>query len=227
MSEPAAMPLAQDLMSCFQSLGDNCEFGFVQRHFGCEPLGLFRFNWIGMEALLRGIGTGFEGIGDPDNFFISTDQAGEFIIQDKIYGFYTHTGRYDGQIDRQRLMQLEMTRLTFLVRKFFDDLSAAEKIFVRKGDGSACYETIQPLHQHLQSFGRNTLLWVVTADESHPSGTIERIETGLLKGYLTRFAPYGFAQDFLADEWGALCRNAYAMHLGGGDLHTTRGSALV
>jgi hypothetical protein len=210
MLETAPITHAQDMMSRFQSLGDNCEFGFVQRHFGCEMLGLFRFNWIGMEALLRGIGSRFEGVGNPDNFYIDSDQAGELIIQDKIYGFYTHTGRYEGQIERDKLMQLELTRLTFLVRTFFEDLSTAEKIFVRKGDGSGCYENILPLHQGLQAFGPNTLLWVVAADELHPSGTVEQIETGLLKGYLTRFAPYGFAQDFLADEWNTLCANAYA-----------------
>jgi len=32
-----------DLVQRFESLGDNCEFGMVQRYAGAEPLSLFRF----------------------------------------------------------------------------------------------------------------------------------------------------------------------------------------
>lgn len=35
--------LPSELVARFESLGDNCEFGLVQRHFGAEPVGVFRF----------------------------------------------------------------------------------------------------------------------------------------------------------------------------------------
>ncbi len=34
----------QDLMLQFESLGQNCEFGLVQRRAGADPLGLLRFD---------------------------------------------------------------------------------------------------------------------------------------------------------------------------------------
>jgi tetratricopeptide (TPR) repeat protein len=36
-----------DILLKFESLGENCEFGLVQRHYGAEPLGLLR--WMGAE----------------------------------------------------------------------------------------------------------------------------------------------------------------------------------
>ena len=33
----------RDLVFAFESIGDNCELGMLQRHVGIEPLGLLRF----------------------------------------------------------------------------------------------------------------------------------------------------------------------------------------
>jgi hypothetical protein len=201
-----------DTLAQFESLGDNCEFGFVQRHFGMERLGLFRFNWISMEALLRGLDTEFAGLDEPSNLFVESDQGGEFIIKDRLFGFYTHTGRYQGQVEPEELKRTESARLAFLRRKLFEDLTSAEKIFVRKGEGPSGQAEIARLHDKLRMFGPNTLLWVTPATETMPAGNVHRIGDGLLKAYITRFAPYGFARNFLPDEWAEICANAVRLH---------------
>src|SRR6185312_11010618 len=57
-----SMPAA-DLVMRFESLGDNCELGLVQRRCGKEPLGLLRFANIMLPSLLRGVSTGFDRLG--------------------------------------------------------------------------------------------------------------------------------------------------------------------
>jgi len=65
LTELGARPIvglsAQELMYRFESLGDNCEFGLVQRRCGAEPLGLFRFASIGTEQVARALEAGLEG----------------------------------------------------------------------------------------------------------------------------------------------------------------------
>ncbi len=51
----------------FESVGENCEFGLWQRRCDSEPLGLLRFSSTFMRNLIRGIQTGFEGLGEPED----------------------------------------------------------------------------------------------------------------------------------------------------------------
>ena len=71
MPAPAALPpgvatALPDLFLQFESMGHNCEFGLVQRHFGAEPLGLLRWNAISVEDVILGIEQQFEGVGNPE-----------------------------------------------------------------------------------------------------------------------------------------------------------------
>ena len=50
----------------FESLGDNCELGLVQRRAGVEPLGLLRFAGAPLRRLITALDARFEGIDDPE-----------------------------------------------------------------------------------------------------------------------------------------------------------------
>ena len=50
------------LVNHFESLGRGCEFGFLQRRAGAEPMGLLRFASMPLEGLIRGLQTQFAGI---------------------------------------------------------------------------------------------------------------------------------------------------------------------
>src|SRR5260221_3025006 len=67
------MPLDQ-LMMQFESLGENCEFGLVQRRCGAEPLGLLRFASAPLPVLLAGLRARFEGLGDPGEIDIQISE---------------------------------------------------------------------------------------------------------------------------------------------------------
>ena len=65
-SPPGVATALPDLFLQFESMGHNCEFGLVQRHFGAEPLGLLRWNAISVEDVILGIEQQFEGVGNPE-----------------------------------------------------------------------------------------------------------------------------------------------------------------
>ena len=69
----------RDLVLQFESLGDNCEFGLVQRKAGAEPLGLLRFSSAPLPRLVRALRERFDGLTDPANVRLSSAK-GEYPI---------------------------------------------------------------------------------------------------------------------------------------------------
>lgn len=194
----------------FESLGENCEFGLFQRRCDSEPLGLLRFSSVFMRSLIRGIESGFDGIGNIEDIEprLEGDARKEFMIHEKGFGLVYHTFVYEGQRSVWLMREQESARLKFLRRKFVEELHLAEKIFVYKYNGAVFDEEILPLHLALNEYGDNTLLWVVPAERDRPSGTVEVVMPGLLKGYIDRFAPEDNAHDFSFEGWLRVCANA-------------------
>ncbi|HTW71347.1 MAG TPA: hypothetical protein VME47_15785 [Acetobacteraceae bacterium] len=203
------MPAAQFLMQ-FESLGDNCEFGLVQRRCGAEPLSLLRFSNIGLRDLTRALETKFEGLGESDTLHYRTDDSPrrEYVLRDSRYSLTFHTFLYYGDVDESRLLQQQAARLKLLRRKLLEDLADGEKIFVFKRNDPPRDEEILALYAALSRHGSNTLLWVVPADEQHRAGAMERLLPGLLKGYIDRLAPNENAHDLSFDLWLRLCLQA-------------------
>lgn len=194
----------------FESLGENCEFGLFQRRCDAEPLGLLRFSSTFMRNLIRGLDTGFDGIGEADDIEpkLEGEPRKEYMIHERKFGLVYHTFVYEGQRSLWLMREQETARLKFLRRKFMEELEAAEKIFVYKHSASVTDEEMLPLHMALSRFGDTTLLWVVPAERDRPAGTVEVIMPGLLKGYIDRFAPRENAHDLSFDGWLRVCANA-------------------
>ncbi len=197
----------------FESLGENCEFGLFQRRCDSEPLGLLRFSSTFMRNLIRGIDTEFEGLGATEDIDprLEGSPRKEYMIHEKKYGLVYHTFVYEGQRSIWLMREQESARLTFLRRKFMEELEADDKIFVYKFGAAVSEEEILPLHMALNRYGGATLLWVVEAERDRPAGTVEVLMPGLLKGYIDRFAPADNAHDLSFEGWLRVCANAYVM----------------
>jgi hypothetical protein len=194
----------------FESVGENCEFGLFQRRCDAEPLGLLRFSSTFMRNLIRGIDSGFEGLGEIEDIDPRLEGAPrkEYMIHEKKFGLVYHTFVYEGQRSVWLMREQESARLKFLRRKFMEDLALAEKIFLYKFGSGVSEEEILPLHMALNRYGEATLLWVVPAERDRPAGTVEVLMPGLLKGYIDRFAPDDNAHDLSFDGWLRVCANA-------------------
>jgi len=106
---------SNQMMMGFESLGDNCEFGLVQRNMGAEPLGLLRFSWIELPLLLHGLRRGFDGLGDPGTVEVTVEgKDREFVVRESVYGMTYHTFQYEAQMNLDTVRQQQATRLNFL-----------------------------------------------------------------------------------------------------------------
>jgi len=204
------------LMMQFESLGENCEFGLVQRRCDAEPLGLLRFSSTFIRDLVRGLDAGFEGIGAPEDIEPRLEGTGsekEYMIADRRYGLLYHTFVLEHQRSAWLLKEQESTRLKFLHRKFMEELEVHEKIFVYKQNDKVSREELRALFLALNRFGPNTLLWVVPTETPAQVGTVEVLENGLFRGYVDRFAPAENAHDLSLNAWLRVCLNAYRLML--------------
>ena len=204
-----------ELAASFESIGENCEFGLVQRKCDTEPLGLLRFSGSLSGDVVRGIEEEFEGIGEPADIeprLEGEEGRREFMIHERKYGLVYHTFVYEEERTAELMRQQEATRLQFLRRKFVEEMDAGEKIFVFRRDTPVPESEILPLFMALNRTRQNTLLWVVPEEPGRPSGTVEVLMNGLLKGYIDRFAPPDNAHDFSFEAWVRICVNAFLLN---------------
>jgi len=210
------LPLSE-LMGKFESLGQNCEFGLVQRRCQAEPLGLLRFSSTPLPKLLDALDARFEGMGAPGSMRVELSSNGrEYMISDTRFGFLYHAFVDSGAMAADALHRREVKRVPFLIDKLLDDLASAEKIFVFKGMGAMEEEEVFPLALALRRYGPNTLLFINLADRDHPAGRVQVRGPGFYVGYLDRFAPSEDASDFELSQWVRVCREAYRFRLAGG-----------
>jgi hypothetical protein len=213
------VPLPEVMLS-FEALGDNCEFGLVQRQAGVEPLGLLRFAGFHIPVerrlarLLEALDARFDGLGTLST--VRVEAAGaegrrEFLVFESAWNLMYHTFQLEGQVDPETLRDQEAKKLQFLRRKLLTDLGGAEKIWVWKSNLRIGEQDVQRLASRLRAFGPNLLFWVDEADEAHPAGSVEVRGEGLIKGYVDRFAPYSNATAISYQPWFRVCDEAYRL----------------
>ena len=175
----------------FESLGDSCEMGLVQRRYGAEPLGLLRWNDVGLDNLIAALDAGFDGMGEPSNTEMVAAPNGELFVKDRRWSLGMHTFLLAGHVDADDVYKKMCRRIVYLRGKLLEDLAAADKVFVYRSptidaEGLAC------LHRALRAHGPATLLGVqpvltaVTAFPGRPVGEVDPLGDGLFVGFMSR-----------------------------------------
>jgi hypothetical protein len=211
-----------ELVRRFRALGDNCEFGLVQRHYGAEPIDLLRFAGLHipiedrLAALTKAVTVGFEGLGQPGTFTVELgDPDGhgrrEWYVQEHTYQLRWHTGRWADETDIEPVWRQQTEVAQFWRRSFVEDLQAASKPYVWKSNLPHTEVAIRGLLAALQAYGPNRLLWVDLADDLHPRRSVDDLGAGLFKGHIAKFAPYDRAWEIQLDDWMILCAQAADM----------------
>jgi len=197
------------LMKSFEGLGDNCEFGLVQRRFKAEPVGLLRWSGIGTQELTRALENRFPGTGDPENTWMTITPTGEYFIRDRINQFFMHTfipakdSNADAELERQS------RRLRYLRDNLIEDLEEGEKIFVYKPKAALISDQeLAALHAAIRSYGATNLLCIRLESPEHPNGDVEVVDDGLLIGYIDRVTPNADSRDIAYDSWLTICKKA-------------------
>ena len=208
-----AIALPEGFWQRFEGLGGNCEFGLVQRHFGAEPLGLFRWVSLGPNKLCRALHHELAGIGADDFTRLDITEGGEFSTSDTRYGLGMHSFIKDTGQDREQLFRQLKRRMVFLRRKLLEDLAAGEKIFVYRAVNPVREETILSIAAALQRYNPNNALLAVLGDElDAPPG--ELVPLGHRTAYVTvqdgRKMPHGTGWDVQFQSWAEACTKALA-----------------
>jgi tetratricopeptide (TPR) repeat protein len=192
----------------FESLGGTgpaggCEFGGVQREYGAEPLGLFRWATVSPASLIACLERRFEGIGDADSttLFLHDDL---WEIGDTTYGTSMHSFVSSKDVPSDRMLVLARNRMRYLKDKLIADLEEAAKIFVLKVQTHVTAAETEALSRALRSYGPGRLLCVCPADPAHSAGGIEPAAPGVFVGYLDFSGLLDVAPR--RAEWEALCR---------------------
>lgn len=197
----------------FESLGDDCEFGLIQRAARAEPIGLFRFAGAGsVPNMINLLNTDFEALGDPEYTRLFTLPNGEYGVRDE-RGFYiVHTFVRAGTVVEDVFLQQQIRRIKFLRRKLIEDLTNSEKIFIYK---TTCSQLTEEeafgLHRGLQRYGTNTLLGVSMEDSDRRAGTIIELRENLMLGFVDKMMHSKTAQGLSLETWFKLLRDAHAV----------------
>lgn len=198
----------RDLLLGFESMGDDCEFGMVQRRYGAEPLGLLRWTGTTPGALVQALDRRFAGIGDPVRTKL-LDRLGYYSTADAEFGFVTHTFVPVGEADRDVFLPKMRRRLAFLRDKFVADLANGEKCFVLKSDAITIDE-FNRIFEAMRGYGPCHLVLVCTAANAAgfrgEPGELRALRNGLFVGFLSAFGAAKGYWDIAFGEWISICR---------------------
>ena len=180
----------------FESLGTNCEFGFVLRAQGVTSGGFFRWTEAPVASVLTVLQQRLEGIYLYDN--LVPKYSGMVLDTANGIGFHSKMQSENkrwihSETERSALYQPEFERQSFLIERFRERAADPATVFVLKDEaGDAPVEDISTA---LASLGPARLLVVRAAAPGGTVGTIEERE-GLAVGHIDRFAPLSDASQF-------------------------------
>ena len=202
----------RELVLRFESLGDNCELGLVQRLAGAEPLGLLRFAGTPLRSLLQALAARFEGIADPAHIRIH-EENGEYMVKLTKYDVYYHSYIQSCEATPEAVHAKQGRSVDFLTSKLIGDLEHPHKILVFRQNEPLAAGDLVDLRLALAAYGPGILLWVREACPGHPPGTVDVVDDRLIIGYLRRLAPRENVPLLDLASWLGVLRRAYALSL--------------
>jgi hypothetical protein len=203
--------LASDQILRIESLGDNCELGFVLRNLGCEAGSLFRWASIKPEQLLSQLRAKFEGMYE----FPNLQPLRNDMVVDTAYGVGWHSNMKSNMVEgqrrflldegkRQKIYNAELRKIRYLRAKFVARAQLGGLIFVIKANDGINNENIEGIFEALSDLAagaRFALLEVQASSNPTLIGTVVQRHPGLLRGYVSRFASYDEANIVDMDAW--------------------------
>jgi hypothetical protein len=197
----------------FQSAGNDCEFAFLQRGLGFEPIGLLRFASITIDELARGVNCGFAGIAAPERMevFVPQDAVNhDYMVREGNYGLVYHTNIDPTSIGAEALKVKEVVRLRRLAERFIEDVGYGDHIFVVKYKDPPAPVQVARLLAAFRRLGPATLLWIREDARPEMAGTAGWLLPGLLVGYVDRIDTPPL-QNISTASWLSACHAAYLL----------------
>ena len=205
------------LMLSFESLGDNCEFGLLQRRCGADPQGLLRLSHSRLATVEALLASECEGLMDDDDLALAPHP----LFPGKLLARSIRLNDLDHEvnaIDRIGSSDADhsanVRRIAYLKRRFLEDLHEGTKIFVRRGRDSRP-ETVTSFLAQFRRLSQAWVLLVVETEDERLRGTVIQNGHRYLIGYLGRLAITGDVLDSEVEIWIDLLLCAYGIVHGG------------
>ena len=197
LSRSPPFPREANLAAGFESIGQGCHFGLVQRQCGVERMSLLRFVDTTTAMLYEALSAGLDGIEAPSQLVWQEPDPYRptFRWLQKDYDLRFNTLLPAGS-SPQPTLEKQAARLGFLRRRLLEDCALAEKIFVLTRSDCLTEEEALAVYCALTLHGPCTLLWTTYGDVAR-AGIVDRLAPGFLRGELgavedqTRYAPLG------------------------------------
>jgi Flp pilus assembly protein TadD len=189
----------------FEPIGNNCEFGLVQRRHGAEPLALFRWTGIAPHNLVKLLSDRLENFDAPERYRIEPNAQLEYLLKEDVYGTDSITLISVSQADPDELLRKLTRRQSFLKRKFLETAAEGSKIFVFKCDWQLPAETIETIEDMLHALGARRFLFVLPAKQPHLGGTTRLESEHRIIGFLTDFHP-----NIQFEQWDSIVQRTHA-----------------
>ncbi len=215
-SPPQALSLPE-LLDRFESLGDNCEFGAVQREAGVDSLNLFKWYSTSIDVLVDLLDDDLAGVDDPAQIRLAPEgdqgsgRVSEMILHHARLRGHAHTFTSTDYITEEALRARELRRLVLMRRKFLEDLQEGRRIYVFRSLNPVPETEVLRLLAALQRHGPNQLLFVRLADATLKAGEARLAAPGLVIGALDELACYHDGMSVRTELWPTLVRRVHAL----------------
>ena len=197
-SDQAQALIVSNLLSQCESLGADCEVGFVHRAHGQEPMSLFRWAGMPFQSLISLINSEFKGFASEESSKMTwglnpNTGNNEYHFLDTHYQFEAHTFFTKKNInideDENSLLKKSRSHHLLLARKIMEDLEDAQKIFIFKAMERMDIAQYLDLHRAINTYGKNKLLIVEKKSSTnlHDNENLRIVEPNLLIGKVDCF----------------------------------------
>lgn len=203
--------------SYFINLGDNCEFGFAQRHHQVDAGALLRWSIVPPEALIHCLKNRFASLYEFDNlvpFAIDMvfDQATKLAFHSEMRSENSEIGLTFVDLPEQRraIYAQEIQKIEHMRRKLLGQLEEGKFIFVYKKNSGLDLKFYSELSAALLAYNQNNTLLVVEQGATK-SASIIKLSASLYIGTIEKFAAYEAANQIKQESWDFLVRQLVRM----------------
>lgn len=192
------------------SLGDNCEFAFLQQAYGKDnESSLLRWSYLKPDMLINALESNFEGIFEFENLtpYAST------MVKDSRYGIAFHTkmkslkGEFiDSEDDRRAIHAHEFEKHKVLRARLLK-LLTEDRLFVYKTSGPILQSFCTELGREIAMRGSGRALFVYDSGSS-PVGIARRHSDNVATARIDRIAPLANANQFSNAGWISVLNSA-------------------
>lgn len=177
----------------FDVIAGNCDMGLALRELEYESLSFLRFGGATPGVAIRGLETGFAGLGENLNLEVADNPISEWMVGDAV-GLRFHSGLSSKDVPEDQLRKRFPRYIQRLRDRLLEDLQEGQKIFVfsdhKDLNCTRSLEYILPLYFALREKTASPLLWVCPCvNDPARRGSVREIMPGLYQADLDLVAP--------------------------------------